>query len=134
MFFIVDQRSFLKALRDYSADPTFLTITLSVLGTIVLVLVVNIIRANLHRERNTPLNKHVKAYVTVVSIGPEFARPMKKNLNHMVEVAVLRTVTCRAETGETIQVDLPAMAWNEVTRGAAGTLTAKGREFVSFKP
>ena len=114
-----------------TGNPTLNFIGSVMLWVILAILVFAMLWAVLQRRRRAERIRQFRSPVTVLTIGAEFARPLRKRSDG-IEVAVMKTVTCRAENGETVQVDLPAAHWGTMPRGSKGVLVAKGREFVSY--
>ena len=131
----VEQLSNIDRIKDgffTGTNAVFNTVALVFLLLLVIVLFFTIVRAVIVRRRNRVQVIVIREPVTVVSVGPEFARPLAKKRDRIV-VAVLRTVTCRSDAGQTVQVDLPYAEWGRMPPGAQGLLVVHGRKFVSFK-
>jgi hypothetical protein len=114
-------------------NPVFRITAASIVGFFVLLLLIGVIHAFIKRKRNTAIGRPFKGLVTVLTIGAEFARPLRKKQDHSIDVVVLKQMTCQSEDGETVQVELPITQWDAIQRGDKGLLVAKGREFISFK-
>ena len=116
-----------------AGNPTFRIGAVVVVALIVLVLVIEMVRAAAKR-RNSARMPNFRGAVTVTHVGLEFARPLKMDANSAVEVAVMKPVTCLTGSDITMRIDLPCEHWEVMTRGATGILAARGSHFISFTP
>ena len=131
-----DTPAFLRQVSDsfFAGNPLYTAIATALLIGMVAWMAVAIIRANRKRSHFMPRTPTFRGPVTVVHIGPEFARPLQVNNDGTIAVAVMKPVTCRTEDEAIMRVDLPLAHWGALTRGGTGILEAKGSQYIAFTP
>jgi len=129
-----DTPAFLRKVSDsfYAGNPLYSAIALALLFVLIGGMALSMLRAHKKRERRPHHLQNFTGLVTIQGIGAEFARPLRVNKDTTVDVAVMRTVTCRLENESDMRVDLPYSQWGMLKRGDYGLLEAKDSRVVSF--